>query len=104
MLKTKSAPPPLPHTVEVNKKCSFPLGKRAFFIFQYLALALNLYYTFLKIVIPKTSIKIHTPINIKKRTLAIPAAADSTPVKPNMPATIAIIRKMNDHFNIVLNF
>ncbi len=30
----------------------------------------------------------------------MPAAADSTPVNPKIPATTATIRKMNDHFNI----
>jgi hypothetical protein len=39
---------------------------------------------------------------MKNKILAIEAAPDSMPVKPNNPAIMAMTRKMNDHFNIVL--
>ena len=45
----------------------------------------------------------HTVIKIKNRILAMAAAPSAIPVKPSMPAIIAIIRKRNDHLNIVIN-
>jgi hypothetical protein len=40
---------------------------------------------------------------IKNRILAIPAASAAMPVKPNIPATRATIRKSNTHLNIVIS-
>jgi hypothetical protein len=57
--------------------------------------------SFLNIVSPKTRIMIHSVIKIKKRILAIDAAPASTLVKPNIPAMMATIRNMNDHFNMI---
>jgi hypothetical protein len=37
---------------------------------------------------------------IPKRILAIPAATPATPVNPNRPAMIEIIKKITAHFNI----
>jgi hypothetical protein len=45
-----------------------------------------------------------TEIKMKNNILAIDAAAPAMPVKPNIPATIAMIRNMNDHFNIAIDF
>ena len=39
--------------------------------------------------------------NIKKRTLAILAAAPAIPPKPRMPARIAKMRNASDHDNIM---
>lgn len=41
---------------------------------------------------------------MKNSTLAIVAAADTIPKNPKIPATIAIIKKIIDHFNILLTF
>ena len=54
----------------------------------------------LKIVMPKMSTINHTDIKMKKSILAIAAAPSAIPVKPNIPAIIAIIRKRNDQRNI----
>lgn len=39
-------------------------------------------------------------MKIKNRTLAIPAALAATPVKPNIPATMATIKKITVQRNI----
>ena len=43
-------------------------------------------------------------IKIKNNTFAIPAALTAIPVKPNMPATMATIRKITVQRNIVYIF
>ena len=53
---------------------------------------------------PKTSTISHMDINMKNRTFAISAAPSAMPVKPNIPAIMAIIKNMNDHFNIAIVF
>lgn len=60
-------------------------------------------YTFLNMVMPKTSNTTHTAIKIKNSTFAIEAAPAATSVKPKTAATIAIIKNANDQRNIVLN-
>jgi hypothetical protein len=40
--------------------------------------------------------------NIKNRIFAMEAAPDAMPVKPKMAATIATIKNMTDHFNMIL--
>ena len=50
---------------------------------------------------PRTSINTQKPRKTKKRILAIEAAPAAMPVKPNIPAIIAIIRKRNDQRNMV---
>lgn len=55
-------------------------------------------------VMPKMSTIIHTVMKMKKRIFAIAAAPAAILVNPNIAATIAIIRKMNDHFNIAFRF
>lgn len=55
-------------------------------------------------VIPNIIIRTHTEINIKKRILAIDAAPASIFVNPKIPATIATIKNMNDHFNMTFGF
>ena len=42
--------------------------------------------------------------NIKNMTLAIEAAPAAIPVNPNIEAMIAITKKINVHFNIVVSF
>ena len=51
-------------------------------------------------VMPNKRTTSHTAKKIKNRVLAIAAAPAAMPVKPNIPAIIAITRKMNDHRNI----
>ena len=51
-------------------------------------------------VMPKMSTINHTEIKIKNKIFAIAAAPAAIPVNPSMPATMAIIRKRNDHLNI----
>jgi hypothetical protein len=46
----------------------------------------------------------NSAIKIKKSILAIDAAPAATPVNPKIAATIAITRKVADHFNITINF
>ena len=43
-------------------------------------------------------------INIKKITLAIPAAASEIPPNPKIPATIAITIQTINHLNIIIVF
>jgi hypothetical protein len=59
---------------------------------------------FLKIVSPSTKAKTHNPRNIANKTFAIEAAPSEMPVNPNIAATIAIRKKVADHFNIFLFF
>lgn len=42
----------------------------------------------------------HTDIKMKKRIFAIAAAPSAMPVKPSIPAIMAITRKRNDQRNI----
>jgi hypothetical protein len=46
------------------------------------------------------SINSQKPRKMKNKTLAIEAAPEAMPVKPNTAATIAIIRNKNDQRNI----
>jgi hypothetical protein len=57
---------------------------------------------FLKIVKPNTNVNIHKPKNMLNRICAIEAAPSEIPVKPNIPATIAMIKKAADHLNITI--
>ncbi len=41
---------------------------------------------------------------MKNNTLAMEVAAATILKKPNIPATKAIIRKINDHFNMRITF
>jgi hypothetical protein len=59
---------------------------------------------FLKIVTPNTSIIRHKPKNMPNKIFATEAAPSEIPVKPNIPATIAMIKKEIDHFNITIVF
>lgn len=49
----------------------------------------------------KTKSTINITIKRKNRTLAIPVAADATPLNPNKPATIATIRKIKAQYNMI---
>ena len=60
-----------------------------------------IFYAFLKMVMPNTSIKTQKLIKIKKRTLAIEAAPEAILVKPRTADIKAIIRKRNDQRSIV---
>ena len=44
----------------------------------------------------------HITRNRKNRNLAMPAAAEAIPVKPNSAATSAITKKIAAHFNILI--
>jgi len=57
---------------------------------------------FLNIVNPRINAPKNKNIKIPNSTHAILAAVDSTLVNPNNPAIIAIAKKINDHFNIVV--
>ena len=43
-------------------------------------------------------------MNKKNKTFAIPVAVEATPLKPNRPATIAMMRKISAHPNIMNSF
>ena len=53
---------------------------------------------------PKTRTISHIEIKMKNKIFAISAAPASILVKPNIPAMMATIRKMNDHFSIRIYF
>ena len=59
---------------------------------------------FLNIVIPPIIARRKSTIKMKNRTLAIAAAPAAIPVKPNMPATIAITKKIAAHLSIIVSF
>ena len=54
----------------------------------------------LKMVMPNMSTISHTEIKMKNSTFAIAAAPSAMPVKPSIPAIIAIIKKRNDQRSI----
>lgn len=55
---------------------------------------------FPKIFDPKTKTRINKTRKIKNNILAIEAAPAAMPVKPNMAATIAMIKNMAAHLSI----
>jgi hypothetical protein len=61
-------------------------------------------YLRLNTVTPSMSVPTNNTMNTVKSTLAIPAAADSIPVNPKMAATMAMMKNMTDHFNMISNF
>lgn len=56
---------------------------------------------FLKTVYPSIPVINTSTMNIKNIVLAIEAAPSAIPVKPNIAATMAIMRKMAVHFSIM---
>lgn len=66
------------------------------------AISYNYLTTDLNIVKPNIKAIIKNTKNMKNSNLAMPADAAATPVNPNKPETIAIIKNMNAHFNIYI--
>jgi hypothetical protein len=58
----------------------------------------------LKMVPPRISAPRNKIRNTKNKIFAIEAAPLAIPVNPKIAATIAIIRKVADHFNIAINY
>jgi hypothetical protein len=62
------------------------------------------YVLLLKMVPPNMMAPRKRIINTKNKILAIDAAPDAMPVNPKIAATMAMIRKIADHFNITIVF
>ena len=63
-----------------------------------------LFYFFPKRALPKRIAPRKRTRKIKNKILAIDAAPAAIPVNPNIPAMIAITRKIAAHFSIVVSF